>query len=222
MQGQVNIRGHRVAVYPGMRNLALALLFLVAGCADEQSDALPSVQPAVALGGEPIHVAGKQEVTISHRSIAGHPAGILVEDCQRVQRENCTVSSCGTLVRLLHCRDVSITGCTLRNPTGPPDPDGQATQLDKCESVIIADNMMSADPGKSHVEDWISIYDSQHVIVKNNHVTGGATSASGTGICVDHTRSADVRIEGNTLVRCGAVGICSWRKRDHYPRQPNP
>jgi hypothetical protein len=164
-----------------------------------------AVKPAGASG--PVKLYRQKNVKLVGLVIdrAG-PEGIFLEDCTGVLIDRCQVSRCGTLIRLLRCRGVVIRGCTLKQPTGPADPDGQGVQLNECEEVEVSGCTMTAGTG-GPVEDWVSVFRSRKVAVRDNVITGGAGSPSGTGVCVDGPDSQDVEIRGNTLSRCGAIGV---------------
>ncbi len=99
----------------------------------------------------------------------------------------------------------------------------QAVQLDKVKGgkVEIAWNQIINEPGKSRVEDNISIYDSlgtpdEPIRIHNNYVQGAypvspaADTYSGGGIMLSDHHSAYVRAHDNHVVGTGNYGIAIY------------
>lgn len=157
------------------------------------------------LPSKPVRYAGETQKVIGNLEISGYKGqvGIELEDCHKILIHDCIVSGCSTNIRLLNCSEIIIRACTLSDPLGPPDPDGQDVQLDKCTNCMIVSNRCI---GGENAEDLINIYQSTRCVVKNNNISGHGKSDSGSGICIDDG-CVNIVLRGNTLSRMGKRGI---------------
>ncbi len=164
---------------------------------------------------------------------------INVWNCENVQIINCKITNCkGRAINLYKsknvkiincygenvglkfvygqsCTDVSITYCTAKNMTGVAGEKASFIQLNTCTGKLyIAKNVTINEPGKSSLEDVISLYrckgtQSVPAIAEFNYVKGGGPSVTGSGIMVGDKGGEWCIARKNIVIDGGASGMVS-------------
>lgn len=93
----------------------------------------------------------------------------------------------------------------ISNVQGPL-PRGQCVQFNQ-SSGLISDNICTNPIGSSPAEDAINIFQSSHVKIVGNSITGGGPSRSGGGIMLGDNGGSDLVVMNNTLTDPGQYGI---------------
>lgn len=153
--------------------------------------------------------AGTRVITDKH--FDGVPSvAVYLFGVTNVTIERCTFANVGAAIRLVECNNITIRDCAFWNILGGPPPGaptvGNFVQLDKCDTAVIED-CWGVNDADGNPEDIISVFKSDHVIVRRNRFLGGGPSTSGSGILLGDFGGDDLLAEDNVLVDCGQVGI---------------
>lgn len=190
--------------------LAVACLLL----SSHAQAASPQTSQAFATAGStaPLELSGKSNLVLRGLRIQSAPDNcIILRNCTNIRIEECAFGpGKGEGVHIISCTSISVTRCSFeRVRTGVyaldsqgidisrnrflnvqgPMPRGQFVQFDKVRGAgnRINDNIGVNQPGQSHPEDAISLYQSHGtpldpIQVQRNRIWGGGPSPSGGGI----------------------------------------
>lgn len=100
---------------------------------------------------------------------------------------------------------LDVNNNQISNVQGPL-PRGQCVQFNQ-SSGLISDNTCTNPIGSSPAEDAINIFQSSHVKITGNTITGGGPSRSGGGIMLGDNGGSDLVVINNKLTDPGQYGI---------------
>ncbi|MGK2849303.1 MAG: right-handed parallel beta-helix repeat-containing protein [Candidatus Limnocylindrales bacterium] len=171
---------------------------------------------AVAFGtrpsSAPVRLSNCSNVVIENKTFRDLGAGVIairIENCSNVTIRAVDFLNVAEGVYALNSTNIQIIDSRYSNITGPAQPRTGANVANFVQFNNVAGGLIDHNKGKGgDTEDIISIYQSDHVIVEDNHLEGtNWTSASGSGIALSDGGGSYNVAQRNVLVNPGQVGI---------------
>ncbi len=179
--------------------------FVIDGASGEVFEGLSLSNPS----GPCVEITNSSDVTFRNSEI-GPCAGpaIEVERSEGVLLEALEISDTDTGIYVLDSQSISVTGNTFR------DAGRNFVQFDKVtgpDNRIVGNTGMNT-LGGSNAEDLINVYKSSGTAespleVRENHLSDGGPSRSGSGIMVGDAGGSHIVVQDNVLMNPGQVGI---------------
>ena len=172
--------------------------------------------------GHGISVSGAGNVTIENCEIVnaappiGNAAGTSIENCNistyaspNLTVDRVTVRDGSSGVRLVESPGATISNVEGYNFRGP-FPRGQFVQFDKSHNSALTSFYVYSDPADSHVEDNVSVYNSENVKISRGLIDGN-NSPSGVGIMYEGD-SGGGKVREVDAVRMGNGAFSSYSR----------
>ena len=159
----------------------------------------------------PIRLANCSNVVIEGKTFKDLGAGVIairIENCSNVTIRSVDFLNVAEGVYALNSSNIRIIDSRYSNITGPAQPRTGANVANFVQFNNVGGGLIDHNKGKGgDTEDIVSIYESDNIIVEDNHFEGtNWTSASGSGIALsDGGGSANIA-RRNILVNPGQVG----------------
>ncbi len=134
---------------------------------------------------------------------------IRIENCSNVTIRSVDFLNVAEGVYALNSSNIKIIDSRYSNITGPAQPRTGANVGNFVQFNNVAGGLIDHNKGRSgDTEDIVSVYQSDHVIVEDNHFEGtNWTSASGSGIALADGGGSYNIAQRNILLNPGQVGI---------------
>ena len=134
---------------------------------------------------------------------------IRIENCSNVTIRSVDFMNVAEGVYALNSSNIKIIDSRYSNITGPAQPRTGANVANFVQFNNVAGGLIDHNKGKGgDTEDIVSVYQSDHVIVEDNHFEGtNWTSASGSGIALADGGGSYNVAQRNILLNPGQVGI---------------
>ena len=160
----------------------------------------------------PIRLANCSNVVIEGKTFKDLGAGVIairIENCSNVTIRSVDFLNVAEGVYALNSSNIKIINSRYSNITGPAQPRTGANVANFVQFNNVAGGLIDHNKGKGgDTEDIVSVYQSDHVIVEDNHFEGtNWTSASGSGIALADGGGSYNVAQRNILLNPGQVGI---------------
>ena len=134
---------------------------------------------------------------------------IRIENCTNVTISSVDFINVAEGVYALNSSNIRIIDSRYSNITGPAQPRTGANVANFVQFNNVAGGLIARNKGKGgDTEDIVSVYQSDHVTVEDNHFEGtNWTSGSGSGIALSDGGGSYNVAQRNILVNPGQVGI---------------
>ena len=207
----------RRTVVPGLFAILLGVLCRISAPSAFGEDAPSAADPwVVPFGSRPVSAAvslnNRHDVTIENKTFRDLGPGVIairLENCQRVTIRSADFINVAEGVYAVNSPDITVVDCRYSNITGPAEPRTGANVANFVQLNGVTRALIDHNKGKGgDTEDVVSVYQSSHVVVEDNHFEGtNWTSGSGSGIALSDSGGGHNIARRNILVNIGQVGI---------------
>jgi parallel beta-helix repeat protein len=159
-----------------------------------------------------VRLSNCSNVIIENRTFRDLGAGVIairIENCSNVTIRAVDFLNVAEGVYALNSSNITIVDARYSNITGPAQPRTGANVANFVQFNNVAGGLIDHNKGRGgDTEDIVSIYQSDHVTVEDNHFEGtNWTSGSGSGIALADGGGSYNTAQRNVLVNPGQVGI---------------
>jgi hypothetical protein len=159
-----------------------------------------------------IRLLNCSNVVIEGKTFKDLGAGVIairIENCSNVTIRSVDFLNVAEGVYALNSSNIQVIDARYSNITGPAQPRTGANVANFVQFNNVAGGLIDHNKGKGgDTEDIVSVYQSDHVTVEDNHFEGtNWTSGSGSGIALADGGGSYNVAQRNILVNPGQVGI---------------